>query len=511
MASDPKLSDIVVVGAGFGGLAAAALLAKRGYSVVVLEAGGLPGGCGQTFRRGPYRFDAGATTICGGAQGDMPLARLAAELEVDFSLSIVDPGMSVWLDNRRIDRHTDREAWIDEACRHFGSSQRGFWEYLFRVADLGWRIARNADRFPPSNIRDLVRTFAGAGVDGLRLLPAFGTSTARAMSRRLGTASSTFSRFVDEQLLITAQADAASVPLAIGAMGLTYTNFGNYASPGGVGGLAETLVTVIRRFGGTVAYGHKVEQIEAVDGRYRVRTRRGEYLGRRVISNLTVWDMGQVGGGAIGEHFRNRRAARLPAWGAFTGYLAVRDTFGSDLALHHQVVFDEPLPVTGSRSIFVSISPRGDTTRAPDGRRAVTISTHTDVAPWWKLDRSAHEDAKHQVLEAAIDRVTRFSDLGRFDVEATLAGSPRTFVRYTGRSMGRVGGIPSTFAALTSASRAATPFTGLFAVGDTVFPGQGIPAVVLGALNVVGRIGEADRKLVIIDEHSSWSLPDAAL
>ncbi|MBK6314479.1 MAG: FAD-dependent oxidoreductase [Blastocatellia bacterium] len=510
MASDPKLSDIVVVGAGFGGLAAAALLAKQGHSVVVLEAGGLPGGCGQTFRRGPYRFDAGATTICG-AQGDMPLARLAAELEVDFGLSIVDPGMSIWLDDRRIDRHTDREAWIDEACRHFGASQRGFWEHLFRVADLGWRLARNADRFPPSNIRDLVRTVVGAGPDGLRLLPAFATSTARAMSRRLGTVSSRFARFVDEQLLITAQADAATVPLAVGAMGLTYTNFGNFTSPGGVGGLAETLVSAIRRYGGTVTYGHKVDLIEAADGRYRVRTRRGEYLARRVISNLTVWDMGQVGGGAIGEHFRCRRAARLPAWGAFTGYLAVRDTFGSDPALHHQVVFDEPLPVTGSSSVFVSISPRGDASRAPDGRRAVTISTHTDVVPWWDLDAAAHEDAKHRVLEAVIDRVTRFSGLGRFDVEAALAGSPRTFVRYTGRSMGRVGGIPSTFAALANASRPATPFAGLFVVGDTVFPGQGIPAVVLGALNVVTRIGESDKKLVIIDEHSSWPHPGAAL
>lgn len=490
MPADPSWVDFAVAGAGFGGLAAAALLLKQGHSVVVLEASGLPGGCGQTFRRGPYRFDAGATTICG-AEGDLPLARLAEALDLDFGLSRVDPGMSVWLDGARIDRHADRQAWIDEACSHFGSTQRQLWNELLRVSDLGWRVSRRASRFPPANVRDLVHAASVAGVDGLRLAPSIVTSTARCLRRKLGTVPARFARFVDEQLLITAQAGPSDVPLLVGAMGLTYTNYGNYASPGGVGGLAETLVQKIRASGGVVRYGQRVESIEAVHGGYRLRARRGDVLARRVVSNLTIWNMGDVGDGVIGDHFRRKRSAQRDAWGAFTVYLGVKDTFGDDRALHHQILFDEPLPLTGSRSVFVSISAKDDATRAPDGHRAVTVSTHTDVAPWWALEGAAYEEAKERVVEAILEHVRNDSQLGRLAVQSRLSGTPRTFVRYTSRSRGRVGGIPSTFGALAAAAGPVTPFPGLFLVGDTTYPGQGIPAVVLGALNLSGRIGRA--------------------
>lgn len=510
MPADPSWVDFAVAGAGFGGLATAALLLKQGHSVVVLEASGLPGGCGQTFRRGPYRFDAGATTICG-AEGDLPLSRLAEALDLDLGLTRVDPGMSVWLGGARIDRHTDRQAWIEEACSHFGSTQRQFWKELFRVSDLGWRVAQRANRFPPADARDLLHAASVVGLDALKLVPSMVTSTARCLRRRLGAVPAGFARFVDEQLLITAQAGASDVPLLVGAMGLTYTNYGNYSSPGGVGGLAETLVRTIRSSGGAVRYGQRVERIEAIHGGYRLRTRRGDVLARRVVSNLTIWNMGDIGDGVIGEHFRRQRLAQRDAWGAFTVYLGVKHTFGDELALHHQILFDEPLPITGSQSVFVSISPRDDATRAPEGLRAVTVSTHTDVSPWWALEGPAYEDAKERVVEAILERVTNNSQIGQFAVQSQLSGTPRTFVRYTNRTRGRVGGIPSTFGALAAAAGPVTPFDGLYLVGDTTYPGQGIPAVVLGALNVAGRIGHASSNSLTTAKQSAFHQRDTGL
>ncbi|QZZ18600.1 NAD(P)/FAD-dependent oxidoreductase [Leptothermofonsia sichuanensis E412] len=62
--------DYVILGAGLGGLSAAACLTRQGYRVVVLEQHYLPGGCCHTFDFGDYRFCADVHYIsqCGPGQ-----------------------------------------------------------------------------------------------------------------------------------------------------------------------------------------------------------------------------------------------------------------------------------------------------------------------------------------------------------------------------------------------------------------------------------------------------------
>ena len=58
-----KCPHAVVIGAGFGGLAAAIRLGVRGYRVTILEKLDAPGGRASVFRQDGFTFDTGPTIV----------------------------------------------------------------------------------------------------------------------------------------------------------------------------------------------------------------------------------------------------------------------------------------------------------------------------------------------------------------------------------------------------------------------------------------------------------------
>ncbi|HBE34751.1 MAG TPA: C-3',4' desaturase CrtD, partial [Cyanobacteria bacterium UBA11368] len=74
---------VVVIGAGIGGLTAGALLAHRGYQVLMLDQALVPGGCASTFKRKGFTFDVGATQVAGLEPGGIH-HRIFSELEIDL-------------------------------------------------------------------------------------------------------------------------------------------------------------------------------------------------------------------------------------------------------------------------------------------------------------------------------------------------------------------------------------------------------------------------------------------
>ena len=73
----------IVIGAGIGGLTAAALLARRGYAVTVYDQAIVPGGCASTFKRKGFTFDVGATQVAGLEPGGIH-HRIFEELEIEI-------------------------------------------------------------------------------------------------------------------------------------------------------------------------------------------------------------------------------------------------------------------------------------------------------------------------------------------------------------------------------------------------------------------------------------------
>jgi phytoene dehydrogenase-like protein len=175
-----------------------------------------------------------------------------------------------------------------------------------------------------------------------------------------------------------------------------------------------------------------------------------------------------------------------PGWGAFVLHVGLRaDDWPADWPDHHQVIADMEGPLGETRSLFLSMSPEWDASRAPAGHRAVTITTHTRVQPWWDLlaqGHAAYTARKEAYTERMLAYVERALPGFNRRVVLTLPGTPVTYNSYTGRHQGMVGGFP-----ITSLFHVRGPGTGLpnlRLVGDSIFPGQSTAGVSLGALRV---------------------------
>lgn len=489
----PGTPRAVVVGAGIGGLTTAALLARAGLDVTVLEAHVDPGGCASTFYHQGYRFDAGAT-LAGGFYPDGPMDRVAQAVGIArWPTRPAEPALAVHLPHAGpITRWTDERRW-QEHRDAFGGDSLAFWRWQEQTAGALWDLALRLLAWPPqtaADVANLLRRGSGwLAADLRRLRPDLLADAHRPAAAHLRNAPPRLRLFVDGQLMIAAQTTSAHANALYAASALDLPRRGVVHLEGGMGAIAETLAHAVLEHGGRVQYRQEVTRIVVERGKpTAVETKRGEaYPADLVVANLPPWNIARL----LGEHAPKKLAA-LPSmpgdgWGAFIVYAGVDDSvLPKDTPLHHQVIVREPLGE--GNSVFVSISPAWDASRAPAHHRAVTLSTHTELASWWHAfenDRAAYEARKeaytNRLLTAAEQALPGLRDAAGL----VMPGTPVTFQRFTRRAWGWVGGFPQ-----TSLFRAWGPrlAEGLWMVGDSIFPGQSTAAVALGGLRVGSAI-----------------------
>ena len=74
MKGDDAIYDVIIIGAGMGGLTAGALLAKDGLKTLVIEKHSIPGGYATSFKRKGFWFDSVLDAISGCHEGRMDMA-----------------------------------------------------------------------------------------------------------------------------------------------------------------------------------------------------------------------------------------------------------------------------------------------------------------------------------------------------------------------------------------------------------------------------------------------------
>ena len=484
------MSRVVVVGAGIGGLAAAARLATLGHQVTVCEQGDVVGGKLGCHEQDGFRFDTGPSLLTLPAVYRDLFRATGRPLEDVLDLVHLDPAFryrfpdGTVLDLPGTGGH-DVVAAMDDVL---GAGAGADWRRLMVRADAMWALTR--DRVLQSPVEGPLDLLRLARPAALRTVAPW--QTLRGLGRR--QLRDWRLRMVLDRYATYTGSDPRRAPAALATIPYVEQTFGAWYVRGGLFRLADALHDRVRERRGVVRCGADVARV-AVDGG-RVG---GVVLasGERLAADVVVSD-------ADATHLyrdllpRPRLVPRgEPSLAGFVVLLGVRGRAPAEP--HHTVLF--PADYDAELDAVFGASPR------PVEDPTVYLARADDplVAPpgaeaWFVLVNAPRHGAldwdEPGLAASYADQLLAVLAARGLDVRDRLAfcewRTPADLDRATRSPGGAIYGTSSNGArAAFLRPRNRSPVPGLFLVGGSAHPGGGLPLVAMSAAIVARLVGPA--------------------
>jgi phytoene dehydrogenase-like protein len=437
--------DVIVIGAGLGGLVSGAKLAKEGYSVLLIEQHNIVGGCATVFKRKAFTMEVGLHEMDGLDEAD-PKMEIFHELGVFDHVEFLRLPEFYRFTNKRVDIviPDDRDDAMKVLIERFPKEQKGI-EKFFKTIDA---LRREINRLPQKRWQTLML---------LPIFPLLYPSLTFNTFKTLGTFLNDI--IEDEDLKLVLQANIQYYHDDPYTMSLIYFSAaqdsyfrGGYFIKGGSQKLSDYLASIITDHGGEVLLKHKVSKIITENGKVvgvQYHKSRGKdpkienAYAKVIIANSAIPNVAQMLDPKEQARITDKTKELLHAPSLISLYIGFNKPL-KDLGNKHYstFVFDKKLKsqkeilennkgdFAKRNFVFVDYS-QIDSDLAPEGKSFGVICCLDYCEDWEHMDKEAYKKKKEDVAQTLLRRLeSEIPDISNA-VEYYEVGTPKTIQRYT--------------------------------------------------------------------------------
>lgn len=427
-------SKVVVIGSGVGGSACAALLARRGMEVTLLERNSFSGGKAASFTRQGFTYDTGVHAVGSGGSG--PLGDVALEVGADLKWSFIQGNRIVLGDKVALyplDFASDDS--VHDILTGIGVKQENYDDCFVCFKELAtMKPEAEMDELDQLPLKDYVDRFTDDpqfhqminATCGMLIVVTYFTGST-------GEFIYCFSRMAKNASL--------SYPI------------------GGMGAIAEAYLAAFDKMGGKAEFSRTVESIVIEDGRVRGVEAQGLIEADIVISNAGIQPTAKM----VREHLPSGYFEKVMKLRSSYGAVSVKYALDAEIVKNPMTLWIPDITDQEALDKYVGmmypVPSLPDPSLAPAGCQLVLAGAVLSADP-----------AQKELDEMILDRIEATMSMLHPGIDGHVVWKLRTDVEYTsaisGRHLGEVVGIAQDFRQVgKNRPSPKMPIEGLYSVG----------------------------------------------
>jgi phytoene dehydrogenase-like protein len=505
--------DCIVVGAGIGGLTAAALLANKGIDTLMIDQHYLPGGACTSLKKMGQSFDVGAALLFGfgsGGEAFAPHKYVMNVLEEPLNMIQHD---SIYRCHFRQDGKMvevcfwkDFDRYFKELVAAFPNQEEGMRNFYAFLEGAYQILSKNDSPVPVSEMPliETLKMFFKGPRNALKMLKWMNQDMKSVMDKYL-TEDPKVKTFFDLLLSLMLTTKVEETPILLAAAIFIIAFHGGACYPeGSPQMLPNAIERAFERLGGTALYRNKVEEILIKDKKaYGVRLDNGtEIQAKYVISDATIWQ--NYNKLIKKEHLKQEKIdwanSFKPTLSALIMYIGVKAEAIPEGTRAIEMYIEDINNYEGGIAVLY-IPSKDDPSICPADTHSITVIAQLfeqfprPGEPGYQSE--AYYKLKEKETNRILDDLEKYLPNLRKNIISMQVGTPATIERFTLRDFGSIGGPKQAIGQhLTKRPKAKSEFKNLFFVGDSTTMGEGVLSTTLSGVGGANMVLKQEGKKI---------------